>query len=90
MGNRRHDGRISIHPAGLRYPLSRHPEKYNFKPQTGRILNEYQLVYITKGSGYFSSQSCKSQKINAGTMILLSRDGIVIIRTGKRDGMSIG
>ena len=52
-------------------PLSRHPEKYNFKPQTGRILNEYQLVYITKGSGYFSSQSCKSQKINAGTMILL-------------------
>ena len=58
-------------PPGCAYPLSRHPEKYNFKPQTGRILNEYQLVYITKGSGYFSSQSCKSQKINAGTMILL-------------------
>lgn len=78
-------------PPGCAYPLSRHPEKYNFKPQTGRILNEYQLVYITKGSGYFSSQSCKSQKINAGTMILLSpENGIVIIRTGKRDGMSIG
>ncbi|WP_304252348.1 AraC family transcriptional regulator [Parabacteroides gordonii] len=58
-------------PPQSQYPLSCHPENYNFKPQTGRILNEYQLVYITKGSGYFSSQSCKMQKINAGTMILL-------------------
>lgn len=53
------------------YPLSRHPDKYEFAPQTGRVLNEYQLVYITKGSGYFSSQSCKKQKVEAGTMILL-------------------
>lgn len=40
-------------------PSSHHPEQYNLKPQTGRVLNEYQLVYITQGSGYFSSQSCK-------------------------------
>ena len=59
-----------IPPKGI-YPSSKHPDSYNFKPQTGRILNEYQLVYITKGSGYFSSQSCKKQKIKAGTMILL-------------------
>jgi len=60
-----------IPPEG-KYPLSRHPEDYDFKPQNGRILNEYQLVYITKGSGYFSSQSCPTkQKISAGTMILL-------------------
>lgn len=59
-----------IPPKG-NYPLSRHPENYNFQPQTGRILNEYQLVYITKGSGYFSSQSCKLQKIQSGTMLLL-------------------
>lgn len=59
-----------IPPQG-NYPLSRHPEKYEFKPQTGRILNEYQLVYITKGSGYFASNTVKTQKIQAGTMILL-------------------
>lgn len=59
-----------ILPKG-RYPSSEHPEQYNFKPQTGRILNEYQLVYITKGSGYFSSQSCKMRKVQGGTMILL-------------------
>ena len=58
-------------PPQSQYPLSGHPDSYNFKPQTGRILKEYQLVYITKGSGYFSSQSCKQQKIEAGTMILL-------------------
>ncbi len=54
-----------------RYPLTKHPDTYDFKPISGRILNEYQLVYITKGTGYFSSQSCKKQKIKAGTMILL-------------------
>ncbi|MCC8154374.1 MAG: AraC family transcriptional regulator [Tannerellaceae bacterium] len=59
-----------IPPQGC-YPLSRHPESYNFQPQTGRILNEYQLVYITKGSGYFSSKSCKECRVTAGTMILL-------------------
>lgn len=59
-----------IPPQG-QYPLSSHPENCYFKPQTGRILNEYQLIYITKGSGYFSSQSCKKQKIHAGTMIFL-------------------
>lgn len=59
-----------IPPKG-QYPLFPHPDKYNFKPQTGRILNEYQLVYITKGNGYFTSNSCKLQKISAGTIILL-------------------
>ncbi|WP_295937190.1 AraC family transcriptional regulator [uncultured Alistipes sp.] len=58
-------------PPQAPYPLSAHPDDYNFNAQTGRILNEYQLVYITKGSGYFSSQSCKLQKVEAGTMILL-------------------
>lgn len=53
------------------YPLSKHPVQYDFKPQKGRILNEYQLVYITKGCGYFSSQSVPEQRITAGTMILL-------------------
>ncbi|MDR0844609.1 MAG: AraC family transcriptional regulator [Tannerella sp.] len=59
-----------ISPQG-HYPLSRHPETYNFSPQNRRTLNEYQLIYITKGSGYFSSQSVKKQKINEGTILFL-------------------
>lgn len=59
-----------IPPKG-RYPSLHHPDHYDFKPRTGRVLNEYQLVYITKGSGFFSSQSCKIRKIQGGTMIVL-------------------
>lgn len=59
---------------GAPYPLSRHPERYDFTPQSGRVLGEYQMVYITRGSGYFSSASCRRQKVTAGTMLLLFPD----------------
>jgi len=58
-------------PPGCAYPLSRHPEKYNFKPQTGRILNEYQLVYITKGRGLFSSDSTSEKQVCKGRLMVL-------------------
>lgn len=53
------------------YPLSRHPDTYNFSPPNRRTLNEYQLIYITKGSGCFESASIKKQTVNEGTIILL-------------------
>ncbi len=52
------------------YPLHSHPEDHDFKWKTGRVLNEYQLIYITAGSGWFESNSVK-QQISAGTIILL-------------------
>ena len=58
-------------PPGGAYPLSRHPEKYDFSPSERRTLNEYQLIYITKGAGYFASASVRQQKIGEGTMFLL-------------------
>lgn len=58
-------------PPGTKYPLSAHPDKYSFMPRGGRILNEYQLVYITKGSGYFASHSCPEAPVKAGTVMLL-------------------
>lgn len=58
-------------PPHSSYPSSQHPKSYMFDPQKGRMLDEYQLVYISKGSGYFQSQFCKKQKIKAGTMFLL-------------------
>lgn len=39
------------------YPLKDHPTGYFFNAQKGRILREYQLVYITKGRGVFSSET---------------------------------
>ncbi|MDR2233863.1 MAG: AraC family transcriptional regulator [Tannerella sp.] len=59
-------------PPHSKYPPLQHPDSYYFAPEKGRILNEYQLVCITKGSGYFSSQSCrKTQKVVAGAVIML-------------------
>lgn len=54
-----------------RYPLSTHPDGYRFSEEGKRVLNEYQLVYITRGSGYFESASCSKTKIEAGTMFML-------------------
>ncbi|MFI3259021.1 MAG: AraC family transcriptional regulator [Rikenellaceae bacterium] len=53
------------------YPPSVHPPTYSFKPTSGRTLDEYQLVYITKGQGYFSSESLPKQKIKAGSIFIL-------------------
>ncbi|MFA5330064.1 MAG: AraC family transcriptional regulator [Prolixibacteraceae bacterium] len=51
--------------------LAMHPAIYRFKSDQGRILNEYQLIYITEGRGVFKSSSYDTTQINAGTMFLL-------------------
>lgn len=56
---------------GQAYPPEEHPSQYFFQSDRGRILNEYQLVYIIDGNGYFESLSCKRTKIGPGTMIML-------------------
>lgn len=53
------------------YPAMQHPTTYNFKAQSGRILDEYQIVYIAEGGGYFESESIEIQRIESGTVILL-------------------
>ncbi len=53
------------------YPPKEHPSAYWFSPNTGRVLHEYQLLYITKGQGVFESSHCKQVKIAAGSIILL-------------------
>ena len=52
------------------YPVADHPVDYNFT-NNGRVLDEYQLVYITEGEGLFQSASCELQRVEAGTIILL-------------------
>jgi len=52
------------------YPPSSHPSHHNFGWEKGRVLQEYQLIYITRGGGLFESESCR-EEITEGTMILL-------------------
>lgn len=53
------------------YPSASHPFHYLFSPEKGRILNEYQLIYILDGKGTFVSMNKKKMQIHSGHMILL-------------------
>lgn len=57
------------------YPLnSQHPESHKFNWDTGRVLDGYYLVFISKGEGIFESARTKSQHIKEGTCFLLFPD----------------
>ena len=53
------------------YPSTDHPKSYYFNPQKGRILSEYQFVYICKGRGVFSSATTKKTSIEKGQVMVL-------------------
>lgn len=54
------------------YPPDKHPKGYYFNVGKGRILNEYQLLYITNGNGVFTyGNSKQSYFITEGKMFFL-------------------
>lgn len=56
------------------YPSKDHPSSYWFHPVTGRILQEFQLIYITEGSGTFKVKNKPSVTVTAGQIIMLFPD----------------
>jgi len=58
---------------GDEYPLRVHPADYYFDTEKGRVLHEYQLLYITQGKGLFRSVCTPPEgvEVGKGTMILL-------------------
>jgi AraC-like DNA-binding protein len=55
------------------YPPCEHPCEYLFDPEKGRVLNEFQLLYITRGHGTFTFDMHTKQSIpiNEGHMFFL-------------------
>ena len=53
------------------YPTPGHQLDYAFNYLSGRVLDEFQMIYITKGRGYFESASCKNIAIGEGTVFFL-------------------
>ena len=53
------------------YPTRGHADGYYFDVAKGRVLNEYQLLYITEGEGLFSSSHVKDEPLKAGDLFLL-------------------
>ncbi len=73
------------------YPLSKHPDNYNFKNEGKRTLNEYQLVYITRGEGYFSSRSCPNTHRSRNHAVALpGRMAQILPRCPNRLGRTLG
>jgi AraC-like DNA-binding protein len=59
---------ISKHAA---YPAPDHPAHHYFNWNNGRVLDEYQLIYIAKGTGKFESSSCTQMDVKEGTVLFL-------------------
>ncbi len=55
---------------GMDYPYGNHPSDYQFRWENGRILHEFQLVYITEGEGMLETHKQKFV-IKPGMMILI-------------------
>jgi AraC-like DNA-binding protein len=63
-------GYQSVPPHSI-YPAGDHPPVYAFRYQNGRILDEYQLVYISKGKGFFSTGSIREMALTEGSLFML-------------------
>ena len=53
------------------YPYRQHPGHHYFTWSKGRVLDEYQVIYIIGGSGSFESASVAETAVCPGTIILL-------------------
>lgn len=53
------------------YPTRGHGDGYYFDIERGRILDEYQMLYLVEGEGVFSSRHVKNVSIKAGDIFLL-------------------
>lgn len=56
---------------GEPYPTEGHADGYYFDIAKGRVLNEYQMLYMLEGEGVFASDHLPEQPIRAGDIFLL-------------------
>jgi AraC-like DNA-binding protein len=53
------------------YPSTGHADGYYFRPEKGRILNEYQILYIIEGEGIFNSAHKRATEVRSGDVFFL-------------------
>lgn len=58
-------------PPHTEYPPRIHPEGYMFGWERGRVLSEFQVLYITRGTGSFESRPTGRKPVRAGAVLLL-------------------
>ncbi len=69
---------ITTHTVGMQdiapgssYPAGSHPEDYLFFPGEGRMLREFQVLYILRGGGWFVSAHHERTPVRAGDVVIL-------------------
>ncbi|MEN8156646.1 MAG: AraC family transcriptional regulator [Bacteroidota bacterium] len=60
-------GKAEVKP-GVTYPPTTHPSGYHFSFDRGRVLDEYQINYITDGAGLYENRGGKFN-VTPGSMI---------------------
>jgi AraC-like DNA-binding protein len=61
-------GRIAPHSP---YPPVPFPQSYHYTPAQTRVLHEYQMTYISRGSGVLETQASGRHRIEAGHLYIL-------------------
>ncbi len=56
---------------GEPYPTRGHADGYYFQMETGRTLQEYQMLYLVEGEGFFRSTHVKETKLKPGDLFIL-------------------
>jgi len=60
-----------IHKPQTIYPDPGHPNSHYFDWEKGRVLDEFQLVYVSNGHGTFEAEGVKETRFDAGTVVVL-------------------
>ena len=91
LGPLPHHGRRVPHPPGFPYPPPGHPGGYQFDWQKGRVLHEYQIVYISPGQGRLE-MGRQRWRIGPGTRLPAPprARGTATARTPRPGGASTG
>jgi AraC-like DNA-binding protein len=64
-------GQTCVPPFSKSYPVSVHPDHYQFHWERGRVLQEYQALYILRGDGEFESETGGNRRVLPGSLMLL-------------------
>jgi AraC-like DNA-binding protein len=71
------------------YPLPSHPDMYDFSWHTGRVLPEYQVVYVCGGEGEFESRETGLIHVHADMAMILLPDVWHRYRPNTRTGWNV-
>jgi AraC-like DNA-binding protein len=64
-------GSTHVPPGARSYPVSVHPDAYMYAWENGRVLDEYQSLYIARGDGRFESHQSGPLPVAGGSVMLL-------------------